>query len=554
MKSTIYRDLWLLNFFLFTFLNSWGQIQPLPTNYSVSLLKDINPGSGSSFSGRAGVAIGNTLYFSGSSEVWKTTGTEASTMRVKDLNPNGGSDPNYFTNLNGVLFFAATGPSGREIYKSDGTANGTILIKDINPGGDSDPSSFLAYNDVLLFRADNGADGEELWRTDGTSVGTWMVKNINKTQGSRPVYFNGKMAILNNVAYFLSNDGLTGDELWRSDGTEAGTYLVRDINPAGSIGTYDIVAMGNFVYFLADDGTHGTELWRSDGTAAGTGIVRDLQQQGGVTQLSRLVVANNILFMSLEVNGDSELYRSDGTALGTVRIKNINTSGGSGPQHLTKVGSQVFFTAYEPVYGTELWKSDGTAAGTILIKDLTVNGSSDIQEMTEAHGRLFFTLESDEPHVSNGTAEGTKRIANINPSGFAVSRNYMALGTQVFFFAGTPDLGRELYKAFPCNVCPIQASSSASLPAPAPAQNADVKVLGNPITGSLNVEIPSTADGPITVELLTRNGLVLEKREIQQADIPSPMTFDVKKQPTGLLLLRVRSRNGSRVIKITKVD
>lgn len=555
MKSTTYRQLWIPALLFTVFGNAAvGQLQPLPLNYAVSLVSDINPGSGGSFSGYDGVAIANTLYFPARGDIWKTTGTEQSTVRVKDINPNGTADPNHLTDLNGTLFFVATGSSGREIYKSDGTAVGTVLVRDINPTGNSNPWALSAYNNILLFRADNGTDGEELWRTDGTAAGTVMVKNIHKYAGSQPSYFNGEMAILNNVAYFIANDGLTGDELWRTDGTEAGTYLVKDINPSGSTGTYDLVVMNNMLYFLADDGVHGTELWRSDGTAAGTSLVRDLQLNGGVTQLSWLVVANNLLFMSLQVNGDGELYKSDGTANGTLRVKNINTLGGSSPRSLTKVGNQVFFTAYEPVYGRELWKSDGTSSGTVIIKDLTANGSSDIEEMKEANGRLFFTLESDEPHVSNGTAEGTRRITNINPSGPAVARTYMSLGTQVFFFAATPELGRELYKATPCNFCPAPVNAYASAPAPELRRNADVKILGNPVRESLVVEIAPNGSAPVSLDLVNTNGTVLAKRTVGQAGKASQISFDVRKTAPGLLMLRINTESQTKVVKIIKVD
>lgn len=555
MKSDFYRNVWFFNLFLFLSWNAaLGQLQPVPINYNVSLVKDINPGSGGSFSGRDGVVIGNTLYFPASGEVWKTTGTEASTLRVKDINPDGVADPNALTDVNGTLFFVATGSSGREIYKSDGTAAGTVLIKDINPGGHANPVSLSVCNGLLFFFADNGVDGEELWRTDGTSAGTLMVKNINKYQGSRVPDFNGRMAILNNVAYFVANDGLTGDELWRTDGTTNGTYLVKDINLTGSIETLDLVAMNNMLYFLADDGIHGTELWRSDGTTIGTSLVKDLQQNGGVTQESWLVVVGNTLFMSLLVNGDIELYKSDGTAAGTMRVKNINTSGGSGPQGLTSVGSHLFFTAYEPVHGRELWKSDGTASGTVLVKDLTIKGSSNIEEMKEAHGRLFFTLESDEPHVSNGTAGGTKRIANIYPSGSAVARTYMAMGTQVFFFAGTPGLGRELYKAVPCNFCAVPASASANIIAQERLPNTEMRVLGNPVKESITVDILSKDAGPAVLELLTNTGIILEKRQIHPGDIPSRQVFDVSRQPAGILMLRMKTSQGDKLVKIAKID
>src|SRR4051794_37752518 len=38
-------------------------------------------------------------------------------------------------------------------------------------------------------------------------------------------------AVLNGISYFTANDGINGEELWRSDGTAAGTWTVKNINP-----------------------------------------------------------------------------------------------------------------------------------------------------------------------------------------------------------------------------------------------------------------------------------------------------------------------------------
>ena len=71
--------------------------------------------------------------------------------------------------------------------------------------------------------------------------------------------------------YFWANDGVSGYELWKSDGTEAGTVRVKDINagarPVRS--RLPLTNVGGTLYFSADDGTSGCELWKSDGTEAG---------------------------------------------------------------------------------------------------------------------------------------------------------------------------------------------------------------------------------------------------------------------------------------------
>src|SRR6185369_139126 len=109
----------------------------------LEFLKELNVGVGSSLPTEL-TAVGNTLYFSAAAngsdrELWKSDGTAAGTVLVKDIRPGGtGSSPFQLTDVNGTLYFtAADGTNGRELWKSDGSAAGTVLVKDIHPGGDA---------------------------------------------------------------------------------------------------------------------------------------------------------------------------------------------------------------------------------------------------------------------------------------------------------------------------------------------------------------------------------------------------------------------------------
>jgi ELWxxDGT repeat protein len=82
----------------------------------------------------------------------------------------------------------------------------------------------------------------------------------------------------------VAEDGVHGDELWMSNGTEAGTVLVKDIKPgAGDSNPWELTDVGGTLFFVADDGLHGNELWKSDGTKAGTVLVKDINQAGDST-------------------------------------------------------------------------------------------------------------------------------------------------------------------------------------------------------------------------------------------------------------------------------
>src|SRR5436190_23686665 len=163
-----------------------------------------------------------------------------------------------------TLLFGGSGG----LYVTDGTSVGTHLLQNVTP----DFSSPAVIGDTVFFEANDGTDGFELWRSDGTVTGTFMVADIHPgTVGSNPYY----LVNINGTLFFEANDGSHGSELWESNGTTAGTFMVADIYP-GTFGSSpdNLTNVNGTLFFAATDSTHGRELWRSD--AAGTVMVTDI--------------------------------------------------------------------------------------------------------------------------------------------------------------------------------------------------------------------------------------------------------------------------------------
>jgi ELWxxDGT repeat protein len=140
-----------------------------------------------------------------------------------------------------------------------------------SPGWAVERLLLISRSHVFLSFTDS-ANGSELWRSDGTAAGTVLVKGIFPE-------LNSSLTDLTNVdgtLYFVANDDFDGKQLWKSDGTAAGTTMVKAINPSGSSDTSDLTNVDGTLYFAANDGVHGEELWKSNGTAAGTVMVKDL--------------------------------------------------------------------------------------------------------------------------------------------------------------------------------------------------------------------------------------------------------------------------------------
>jgi ELWxxDGT repeat protein len=386
---------------------------------------------------------------------------------VKDINPGSGSDnATDAINLGGTLFFTADdGSHGTELWRSDGTPTGTKMVKDINPTGSSDPPSgggtaryeLTSYKGMLIFRATDGAHGVELWKSDGTAAGTKMVKDINPGGAdSFPYGFTN----VGSTLFFFADDGTHGAELWKTNGTAAGTKLVKDIRP-GSDQSFptDGESFKKALFFTANDGVHGSELWKSNGTAAGTKMVKDIRHgsAGSQDQMAQKKTVGNTLFFGADDGTHGiELWKTDGTAAGTKMVKDINPGSGPSPPlypvyasyeyFFTNLNGTLFFDANDTnVMNPELWKSDGTAAGT---KPL---GSGSPFSLTPVGGRLFFNGSDGhgmELWKSDGTPPGTKLVKDINPGSGDSNPTYLIDAAGIaFFFADDGTHGDEPWQS-----------------------------------------------------------------------------------------------------------
>jgi ELWxxDGT repeat protein len=414
------------------------------------------------------VTVNGTLFFAANdgvhgNELWKSDGTAAGTMLVKDINPGAiGSSPANLTNVNGTLFFTADdGIHGNELWKSDGTTAGTVLVKDVNPGAAaSGPGSLTNVNGTLFFTADDGVHGKQLWKSDGTDTGTLLVKDIYTGNRTGYGYTPAELTNVNGTLFFAANDGVHGYELWKSDGTVAGTAMVKDINP-GSDPRYSwssphyLTNVNGTLFFAATEFTHGTELWKSDGTDAGTTLVKDIRIGPGYgSSPEKLTDVNGTLFFTAYDGhlAGNQLWKSDGTTAGTVLVKEINPGSHPYLSNLTNVNGTVFFTNETVV--DELWRSDGTAAGTSLVKAFSPNSSTSLPaNLTNVKGALYFSRDDAVFHQelwkSDGTSAGTVVVKDINPGGqHGSGATPMAVVNSTLFFAANDGVhGTELWKS-----------------------------------------------------------------------------------------------------------
>ena len=353
---------------------------------------------------------------------WVSDGTPSGTSRLKDLRIY----DNRRAVLAGHLYFVGQDGSGVDWWRTDGTPEGTELVL---PG--SNPVSFAPVGDRLFFERWDGSV-KTLWVTDGNAGGERYVKDM--------FFVIQQMVGAGRLLFFSTFD--TGSEigLWRSDGTEAGTFPVsslapRDPTAAGSLvffvgcdaggcelsrsdgmasGTFrlrgsapgsdgsapeNLTAAGSLLFFTTDEGH---ELWKSDGTSAGTVLVRDMRRARIVTSFSRPVFsAGRLFFVAQDEAHGAELWATDGTPSGTRLVKDIHPGpAGSGITELTDIGGAVVFGADDGRHGQELWASNGTEEGTVLLQDIAVGPSSSNPARFSVVGRSLYFYATDEVAAS----------------------------------------------------------------------------------------------------------------------------------------------------------
>jgi ELWxxDGT repeat protein len=363
---------------------------------------------------------------------------------VKDINPGAGwgLGGEGTAAYNGALYFSGVdGVNGAELWRTDGTDAGTVLVKDINPGGDgSDPTGFIVFDGVLYFGADDGANGVELWRSDGTAAGTALVKNIAPGILSARVQ---DLAVFNGVLYFGAWDGTGNGGLWKTDGTEAGTQLVKVVATSTPAEPSDLTVFDGALYLVAP--STGV-IWKSDGTTAGTNFFRSF----GGRPASGLTVFGGALFFSAPTMFDEELWKSDGTTAGTVLLKDINPAASSFPSSFSAFDGSLYFRADDGVNGNELWKTDGTAGGTVLVKDIAPGASSFPRRFGAFDGSLYFRADDgvngSELWKTDGTTAGTVLAKDINPGGDSFASPMTTFNGALFLGADDGTTGFELRK------------------------------------------------------------------------------------------------------------
>ncbi|MEJ7590445.1 MAG: hypothetical protein WKF77_02780 [Planctomycetaceae bacterium] len=277
-------------------------------------------------------------------------------------------------------------------FESLGDVNATPEYAMNNPG------EFFQYGDTSWFTNTSTRGTIELWRTDGTQAGTKFVFDTTQAGGGATQI---PIAGINGQLLFQAFDPLHGIEIWITDNTPAGAHLLKDLAP----GTFDSIVIDSITYKnevllqIYDTSLQRSGFFRTDGTAEGTEPLfedpEELNPATGFYAFQFLRATDDFAYLVLHRQATDDLIRTDGTLEGTQSLGQFT--------HIlatTVFKNQLAFVADQSGTGISLWTSDGSQQGTQEIQllgsstpvppVLTVSGNQLIIE-DSAHSKLWTT-------------------------------------------------------------------------------------------------------------------------------------------------------------------
>jgi ELWxxDGT repeat protein len=322
------------------------------------------------------------------------------------------------------------------------TAQNPSILKTVT-GAPLEPSSdyllnhrVTPWNGKIFYQGKGSGTQCNLVVTDGTAAGTRLVKDLANGAGINGVYPARDFVYLATIkSEIVSFPPLVVNyvrQLWRTDGTEAGTVLIKTFdatNSTSNTGIFYSDALssvnysidGNTMYFNGYDAANGPELWKTDGTVGGTAMVKDIWTgTSGGNPFAFCKVGNTTLFFARNQALNYQLWQTDGTAAGTQQLVAINPSAQSIAEfNCGLYKGKMYFWANDGATGAEVWYSDGTAAGTKLLKDIipgnnAFTGSGGARtdlNFIQDDNYLYFPIERYKSvWRTDGTTDGTVEL------------------------------------------------------------------------------------------------------------------------------------------------
>jgi ELWxxDGT repeat protein len=398
--------------------------------------------------------------------VWISDGTETGTYKIpngslcRDITDWGNADRplEWAVAIHDVLYY-----SGEycELYRTDGTLAGT---RQVSPSLSlyRSPDHLVNFNDSILYVVqvadlyNSSYRPYQLWISDGTSDGTHTVKELGEDILSdlqiSPIKVTGSFAyFFTYLDRYVAGGNLY--QLWRCDGTPAGTEVIAEfIQPVGYWTPEIVVGPNNLIFFsapLTSNNIYQMVTWQSDGTPQGTqpvDLINNVPNEYAIPNY--YLLAGNILYIMQIKPTSLNIYTTQGKNFGGIS-ELVNFPLHSSLEYLyfsfSGFENHLFFTFYH-----QLWETEGTPESTALVAQFVVGGYSQPDNLFGVGGHLF--LSATDPETGSelwaidGPGKNPQMVMDINPGPSSSSPSHFNwAGGKLFFYALDENDGRELW-------------------------------------------------------------------------------------------------------------
>lgn len=459
------------------------------------------------------ISANGKLYFTSGTDLYRSDGTPQGTTFVKSI----GEPILEFTNLTvGSFFYFTTQEAGGKtaLWKSNGYANNTFKIRSadvIKP--------LLTYNVALYLGIDDGVHGYELWRATSANAFS-LVKDVYPGLGSG---LGDEIVVFNNALYFKGYHPVTGADIYKTNGTSI-TNIAVDIPFTGYYGS--LTEVGSTLYFarnyIQGDSSY-AELWKTNGTTAGTSLVKKLffeyDYNNGIVQLTKF---NNKLYFNYFFDGGTRydnLYVSDGTEAGTQYVLRLNIDGGI--SDFFEVNDRLLYIGASQGFPGAFKKIDLIDSVAYNVHQLTT-----YEERYEVVGDLLFFVNHTEltyGGIPQDTANylqifqsdlsysNTVTLKSIFGTSYVGSNNLTAVNGKLFFTAHNDYPGPGGCPACPKKLYVYDPSASGFRTASSVESIMEFTAFPNPSDAMFNFSLVSNTDGNATAEIFRVDGALVAK-------------------------------------------
>ncbi|MBL8722500.1 MAG: hypothetical protein JNK49_00555 [Planctomycetes bacterium] len=299
------------------------------------------------------------------------------------------------------------------------------LVADLATGAavvSSGPRGLVDIGSCVVFAATTPDAGREPWRTDGTAAGTFRLRDLVRGAASSSPTMLGRIP----GGALFSTTVSTTTRLYRTDGTVSGTLEVPALGIPQTLRSVVDLGTGRVLLDSME------QLYGSDLTAGGTVPLPGMLSfqlgllVGGVAYGSCLIPGSNSTF---------ELWRTDGTVLGSQRIGVLQSN--ARPGGFLAWNGRIFFIERAITRAGSVSSTDGISITRHALLPSIVTLAS--ERLFERQGRLLFDYDGG-LFESDLTQAGTQRFALP----CADVRNLIEFGGR-FYFRAASAAGYELW-------------------------------------------------------------------------------------------------------------